>query len=433
MVKRFFKTFLLEVVKNRTIILLSLFLIFLVTFAIYLFHVPKFPRNVPSSESTQVLSAQYRTQTDLFKAYTLLIRENHGGIIVADEISRMIAAPGEKEEPFVTFVHRYKRFDKKRVFNLTEKFAKKNNIKLSVKHKKASVKIDGLEDSYLIEFLQQEKIWVKVRIEILESRASKEAKKLTQQYEENLDSYTSDYVDEKKVDDINGMDFKPKKSGKLVIIIDDMGNNMQILHKLISLKFDITYSVLPLLQHTEETALVVHKAEREVMLHLPMEPKDWPKYNPGPGALFRKDDRVETQRKLTENLASVNFAVGVNNHMGSSYTQYAEGLDIVMEKLNNQNLFFVDSKTSAGNTVKNSAKKFEVPYLSRNIFLDNFQSEPYIKKQLYKAVRIAKKHGKAIAIGHPHLATYHVLAAQLPLIQKNGIKIAKASELLKRD
>ena len=433
MVKRFLKTLVIGFVKNRTIILLSLFLIFLITFTVYLFHVPDFPGNGPSAENTQVRSAKYRTQTDLFKTYTKFIRDNHGGIIVADEVNRMVAIPGKKDDTFITFLHRYKFFDKELIFNLTKKFSKQSNTKFSIKHKKASVKINGLEDSYLIEFLQQEKPWVKVRIEILESRASKEAKKLNQQYEENLDSYKVDYVGEEKIDEIQDANIKTEMSGKLVIIIDDMGNNMKILSKLISLDFDITYSVLPLLQYTEETAQVVHKAQREIMLHLPMEPKEWPKYNPGPGALFIQDDSVETNRKLDEDLASVNFAVGVNNHMGSSYTQYAEGLDIVMEKLNAQNLFFVDSKTSPGNTVKNSAKKFEVPYLSRNIFLDNFQSEPYIKKQLYKAVRIAKKHGKAIAIGHPHLATYNVLATYLPIIQKNGIKIAKASELLKRN
>lgn len=433
MVKRYVETLVTGFVKNRTIVLLSLLLIVLVSFALYLFHVPNFPGNVPSAENTYVQAEIYRTQTELFQGYTRFIRSNHGGIIVANEVNRMIATPENKGDAFVTFLHRYKAFDKKLIFNLTRKFAEKNAVQLAIKHKKASVKIAGLKDSYLVEFLRQKKPWVKVRIEIVESKISKENKRQKQQYEENLESYGTDYIDEKKVDEIQVGNLQKKANGKLVVIIDDMGNNMKILHKLISLDFDITYSILPLLPYTIETTQVVHNAHREIMLHLPMEPKDWPKYNPGPGALFRKDGRAETLRKLSENLESVEYAVGVNNHMGSSYTQYAEGLDIVMEKLNGRNLFFVDSKTSPGNIVKTSAKKFDVPYLSRNIFLDNFQSEPYIKKQLYKAVNIAKRHGKAIAIGHPHIATYNVLATYLPLIQKNGVKITKVSELIRKD
>lgn len=426
MVKRFLKASLKKGLKNRTIVLLSLILALLIAFSIYLFHTPQFPGNTPSSEKTQQSTQIHKSRTDLFNRYTQMIRKHHEGLIIANEVNRITAKPKEDDPALVEFLHQYKFFHKEKVFNLTKIFSKQNGFKLSIKRKKAAAPTAGSEESYLFEFIREGKCWVKVRVETVKSHA---LSKTGQQYEENLSAYGTVYVDDKKEMDTQDVN-RLRKNGKLVIIIDDMGNNLNILHKLISLDFDITYSILPLLQHTEETAQIVHSAKREIMLHLPMEPKDWPKYNPGPGALYRSDGASETQLKLAENLSSVNYAVGVNNHMGSSYTQYGEGMDIVMEKLSGRKLFFIDSKTSPGNTVKNSASRFGVPYLSRNIFLDNFQSEPYIKKQLFKAVRIAQKRGKAIAIGHPHLATFKVLKAYLPRIQESGTEIAKASALL---
>ena len=46
---------------------------------------------------------------------------------------------------------------------------------------------------------------------------------------------------------------------------------------------------------------------------------------------------------------------------------------------------------------------------SRNIFLDNKEDSEYIKNQLKKAVKIARKRGYAIAIGHPHKITLTTL------------------------
>jgi polysaccharide deacetylase 2 family uncharacterized protein YibQ len=47
--------------------------------------------------------------------------------------------------------------------------------------------------------------------------------------------------------------------------------------------------------------------------------------------------------------------------------------------------------------------------MSRNVFIDNIQDKQYIIKQLKSAIKIAKKKGFAIAIGHPHTMTLQTL------------------------
>jgi hypothetical protein len=50
-------------------------------------------------------------------------------------------------------------------------------------------------------------------------------------------------------------------------------------------------------------------------------------------------------------------------------------------------------------------KNFGYKYVSRDVFLDHHPDKESVKKQIKEAIRIAKLHGTAIAIGHPHKNT----------------------------
>jgi hypothetical protein len=50
-------------------------------------------------------------------------------------------------------------------------------------------------------------------------------------------------------------------------------------------------------------------------------------------------------------------------------------------------------------------KKYQKRYVARDIFLDHKHEKEYIKAQIRKAIEIAKEHGNAVAIGHPHSNT----------------------------
>jgi len=74
-------------------------------------------------------------------------------------------------------------------------------------------------------------------------------------------------------------------------------------------------------------------------------------------------------------------------------------------------------------------KKNQVRYLSRDIFLDNQKSGEYTRRQLFKAVRLAKKRGQAIAIGHPYPTTYLTLSKYLPEMAENGVEITRITDI----
>ena len=65
------------------------------------------------------------------------------------------------------------------------------------------------------------------------------------------------------------------------------------------------------------------------------------------------------------------------------------------------------------------------------MFLDNEgDNADYIGRQLAELVRIAKEHGRAIGIGHPHPATISALRKWLVETDRQGIEIVPVSRLM---
>ena len=165
------------------------------------------------------------------------------------------------------------------------------------------------------------------------------------------------------------------------------------------------------------------------MLHLPMEPMEYPRVDPGPGALLTSMSPDELIAQLTKNLDTLPSARGVNNHMGSKMTTMSNQMYQIFSILKKRNLFFIDSRTTAESLSRPSARLLKIPFAQRDIFLDHVQNADFIRKQLKKLVRIAIRHGTAIGIGHPHPITIDVLQEELPKL-KNKVELVPASAVV---
>ena len=85
----------------------------------------------------------------------------------------------------------------------------------------------------------------------------------------------------------------------------------------------------------------------------------------------------------------------------------------------------------ASNTVtRNMAEINHVPYLKRDVFLDNTRDKSYINSQFLELIKIAKRKGSAIAIGHPYPETTDVLVNNLEKLEAFGVKLVSLMEML---
>jgi polysaccharide deacetylase 2 family uncharacterized protein YibQ len=215
------------------------------------------------------------------------------------------------------------------------------------------------------------------------------------------------------------------------IIIDDLGQDLEAARKLLSFPYPLTFSVLPHLHHSAETAKEAHGAGREVMLHFPMEPLPDAPVGPGAGEIKVGMRQAEVARILDQNLATVPFARGTNNHMGSRATANPALMAEVMRLLEERHLYFVDSRTTGATVGLEVARRMGVPSFYRSVFLDGTETVPYTLGQLRELRRIVEKQRVAIAIGHPYPTTLAALESFLPELERADIRLLPASELLR--
>jgi hypothetical protein len=215
----------------------------------------------------------------------------------------------------------------------------------------------------------------------------------------------------------------------VAIIIDDLGYDKKLAIKFSKLNTTLTFSILPHSPYQKSIARLSRDKGFGIMLHLPMEPVEYPQVNPGPGTLLTAMTPDQLTRQLEKDLDAVPFIRGVNNHMGSKMTAESSQMYQIFSILKKRGLYFVDSRTTTETLCKPSARLFQIPFAQRDIFLDHLVEVDFIRKQLKELVRIAQRNGYAVGIGHPHLLTYQVLHEMLPDLQKK-VRLVPASEIV---
>ena len=127
---------------------------------------------------------------------------------------------------------------------------------------------------------------------------------------------------------------------------------------------------------------------------------------------------------------SVSNIIGVNNHMGSLLTRHPGHMQWLMNVIKENEYIYVDSLTSTSSVAWEIAEKNKIPFLSRDIFLDNKKDLDYIASKFYELIEIAKKEGTALAIAHPHFNTIEILKKFLDDIDKYGVKLVSIKTLV---
>ena len=103
----------------------------------------------------------------------------------------------------------------------------------------------------------------------------------------------------------------------------------------------------------------------------------------------------------------------------------------LMRVLKDEDVFYVDSRTTAATVAFDAARREGVRTAFRNVpFLDDLQNKDAVKRQLQLAIQGAKQKGEAIAIGHPHPETLAALREMLPRTKNEGVELVLVSELV---
>ncbi len=217
---------------------------------------------------------------------------------------------------------------------------------------------------------------------------------------------------------------------RVAIIIDDIGSSITLLQSLLTVEQPLTLSIIPNLPYSAEAARLGHRKGWDIMLHLPMEPDDYPYTNPGQGAILSSMSQSEVEQIIEDDVYSIPYVKGMNNHMGSRITRDREAISRVLACVRKHRLFFIDSRTSEDSIAYEVAHNMNIPAAARTIFIDEVADLNHSKQQLLKSGELAQLNGYAVCIGHIYPSTIEALKITLPILQKKGVKLVFASEVV---
>jgi len=231
----------------------------------------------------------------------------------------------------------------------------------------------------------------------VDNRVAKIISNKTQRYIGAYHEYESTVLPKAPKREIKIVVDKPK----LAIIIDDVSVKSHV-EAIKSLNLNITMSFLPPSKFRPNSPMLASK-EKFYMVHLPMEAQSFTKEEP---FTLRVDD---SQKKISDRVDKIKKLFPrvkyINNHTGSKFTANEIAVNRLVYALKNLDINFIDSRTTADTKVPKVMKNYGYKYVARDVFLDHHMEKDYVVKQIKKAISIAKKHGTAIAIGHPHINT----------------------------
>lgn len=225
---------------------------------------------------------------------------------------------------------------------------------------------------------------------------------------------------------------RPRDQRRAAIVIDDLGSAMGPEQAFLALHIPLTFAILPREPYSRMLAASLHQTGQEVILHLPLEPLDMRAHNPGRAALLIRMPAARLTQVFQQDIASVPFAVGVNNHMGSAFTEDVRSMQALLPLVKQRGLFFLDSRTSIRSVGRRVAAPLGVPYLANDLFLDDRDEPSAIARQIDLLIRQARRHGSVIAIGHVQRKfLVPALRQKLSEFQRAEVSLVHLSELLR--
>jgi len=219
---------------------------------------------------------------------------------------------------------------------------------------------------------------------------------------------------------------------RIAILIDDLGVDRSALEALWPLETPFSVAILPFTPYALELAERAYQRQKEILVHLPMEPlprPDGERLEPPLGQLTLQMSLEEVKQKTRRAVLAVPYARGVNNHQGSAFTRDRTRMSAMLEVLLPEQLFFVDSRTIGDSIGLELARELGIPATGRQLFLDNDPEPDRIRQALERLKAVALKKGSALGIGHPYPTTLEVLRTWLPEAQQAGFDLVPVSSV----
>jgi polysaccharide deacetylase 2 family uncharacterized protein YibQ len=229
-----------------------------------------------------------------------------------------------------------------------------------------------------------------------------------------------------------------EKKPQIAVIVDDFGYyDGKLLEDFLSLSAPITLSILPDLPYSRKVMEKAVANGNDALIHIPMEPINYPRNDPGSNAIFVHLSERQIVRRMQGYIRQLPDCVGANNHMGSLATADKDVMRYVLEVLKNNKLFFIDSYTTGSSVAYSTAQEMMVPSFKRDLFLDQPDTtDKTLHEKMREIDNLINNKGKDKIVIITHATNrerYNYLKKFVELAEQRGYEIVPISKLFETE
>jgi polysaccharide deacetylase 2 family uncharacterized protein YibQ len=192
-----------------------------------------------------------------------------------------------------------------------------------------------------------------------------------------------------------------------------------------------TFAVRPDLPTTGRLTHDLRRAKREMFLHLAMEPRGYPRVDPGKDAILLDLSQVEIEDRIARGLSTVAPARGVVSRLGGAAVNDADVMRAVLGELKRRDLPFVDAHGAGPSLVEEIGEEVGARTLTLGATLDGSGNTPAaVKARLEQLVRTAVQRGALVVTLHPSSVILGVLEKERDALRAQGVDLVPASEIV---
>lgn len=192
----------------------------------------------------------------------------------------------------------------------------------------------------------------------------------------------------------------------------------------------VTLAFTPYAKRLDEWISQARAAGHEVLLDLPMEPRDYPRDDPGPLTLLTSLSPEQNLARLDKVLSGGTGYVGVNNMMGSRFAATSRSLRPIFENLKRRGLMFLDGRTEQRVVAAQLAVELALPYAVNNVQIDANANRLAIDAALSELERQARNTGFAVGMASPYPVTLERLAHWVTTLARKKLALAPVTAVV---
>ncbi|MEE2996944.1 MAG: divergent polysaccharide deacetylase family protein, partial [Pseudomonadota bacterium] len=191
----------------------------------------------------------------------------------------------------------------------------------------------------------------------------------------------------------------------------------------------VTLAFAPHSSKLKEWVRLARAAGHEVLINIPMEPVNYPSYDPGPQTLLTSLNANQNLNRLFWGLSRASGYVGVVDFLGSRFTASRKHMEPVLNELKRRGLLYLDSGTTTGSTTPVIAHELGIAFAVSKLTLDETASRKNIDRRFGELETRARRDTQAIGIASPYPVTLERIANWARQLRARGFALAPISAL----